>query len=102
MQVKICPKCGHQNGPYFLECSKCHAPLSTVSVTEKTMIAKALRIIAIAIYIVGFIGGGLAGPVTESFAAILLVWISAAVSGTLMLGFSEVIRLLHEINTKRK
>lgn len=102
MQVKICPKCGHQNGPYFFECAKCHAPLSTVSVTEETMIAKALKIIAIAIYIAGFIGGCLTGPIAKSFLTVLLVWVAAALSGSLMLGFSEVIRLLHEINTKIK
>ena len=42
------------------------------------------------------------GQQVESFLTILLYWVAAALSGSLMLGFSEVIRLLHEINTKIK
>ena len=69
--------------------------------TSSNFIAKAIMIIAIVIYVCGFIAGIMVGQQVESFLTILLYWV-AALSGSLMLGFSEVIRLLHEINQKTK
>ena len=65
--------------------------------TSSNFIAKVIMIIAIVIYVCGFIAGIMVGQQVESFLTILLYWVAAALSG-----FSEVIRLLHEINQKTK
>ena len=70
--------------------------------TSSNFTAKVIMIIAIVIYVCGFIAGIMVGQQVESFLTILLYWVAAALSGSLMLGFSEVIRLLHEINQKTK
>ena len=70
--------------------------------TSSNFIAKVIMVIAIVIYVCGFIAGIMVGQHVESFLTILLYWVAAALSGSLMLGFSEVIRLLHEINQKAK
>ena len=69
---------------------------------SSNIIAKVIMIIAIVIYVCGFFAGIMVGLQVESFLTTLLYWVAAALSGTLMLGFSEVIRLLHEINSKIK
>ena len=70
--------------------------------TSSNFIAKVIKIIAIVIYVCGFFAGIMVGLQVESFLITLLYWVAAALSGTMMLGFSEVIRLLHEINSKIK
>ena len=65
---------------------------------ERNYIATAIKIIAVLIYIVGLIYGWIAGT-EESWGLAIIYWCACAVSGTIMLGFSEIINLLHEINT---
>ena len=55
--------------------------------------------IAILVYIGGaLVGVGLVG---YSTAGLLIGLVSGFFSGTMLLGFSEIIRLLHEINQKK-
>lgn len=69
---------------------------------SSNFIAKVIKIIALVVYACGLIVGIAAGDETGRFLITLLYWVAAALSGTMMLGFSEVIRLLHEINSKIK
>ncbi len=77
-------------------------PGTTATSASSNLAAKIIKIIAIVIYACCFIAGIMVGQEAESFLTILLFWVAGALSGTLMLGFSEVIRLLHEINQKVK
>ena len=71
-------------------------------------IAGTLKAIGIIVYIAAFIAGIVLGYTYGRllsrgdffFGAALAVWIAGFVMGTMMLGFSEIIRLLHEINRK--
>lgn len=67
---------------------------------EGNGIATAIRVIAVLIYIVGFICGCVVGAGAESWGLAFIYWCAFAVSGTIMLGFSEIINLLHKINLK--
>lgn len=60
--------------------------------------AGALSFIGVLIYIIGFIVGCFF--VKNSFTTALSYWVDAFVSGTMMLGFAEIIKLLHKINSK--
>ncbi len=74
--------------------------------STENMIAKALIIIASAVFVLGFIGGIVAGSVTASyndefnFVVALITWIASAVNGTMFLGFAEIIKLLTDIKNK--
>ena len=59
-------------------------------------IATLLKVLAIIIYVCGF----LAGIVTSVWSLMFLYWFAAFFSGSLLLGFSEVIRLLDLIAMK--
>ena len=72
-------------------------------------IASALSIIAVLIYIGGFIAGICFANVEVgtyythkefSFAIALIYWAVSLVSGTMFLGFAEIIKLLHDIKNK--
>lgn len=80
---------------------------------NKNGVAQALTIIAWIIFIGGFIAGFALGTVevergfyytytdTEfSFAAAFVYWCIAFISGTLVLGFAEIIKLLEQIKNK--
>lgn len=73
---------------------------------SENKVAILIRVIAIAIYIVGFIGGiidansGFLGAHYFSYRIMLYWWVVTFVSGTMMLGFSEIIRLLDKISKK--
>lgn len=69
---------------------------------SSNILATAIMIIGIVIYLCAFFAGIMLGQAAESFMTMLLFWVAGVLSGTLMLGFSEVIRLLHEINQKVK
>lgn len=78
------------------------SPETPTTSTSSNIVEKAIKIIALVVYVCGLIVGIAAGDETGRFLITLLYWVAAALSGTLMLGFSEVIRLLHEINSKIK
>jgi ribosomal protein S27AE len=73
---------------------------------SENIIAFLIKIIAIGIYIVGFIYGLAASRISIlgdhyfSFWNLIFFWVSAFVAGTMVLGFSEIIRLLDRISKK--
>ncbi len=89
----------------FEEIKKCskiqtHQPINNP-------VAITLAIIAWLIYIGGFIAGVVFGNVEVGryykefhFTIALIYWFSALLSGTLLLGFSEIIKLLNDIKNK--
>ncbi len=60
-------------------------------------ISVALTVIACLIYIGGFIAGLAIGEDPEY---IFAIWAVTGISGTMMLSFAEIIKLLHNINKK--
>ena len=125
MNVKICPKCGTENDKSFVICKKCGESLDQAIVTQSmptdstsagknqtanttvagNSVASLLKIIAIITYICGFICGiilGKDGWGDFYFGLALIYWVAGFVCGSMFLGFSEIIRLLHEISQKIK
>ena len=78
-------------------------PTGTVPQTNEYVdnaVAKALKVIAIIIFVCGAISGAIIGISAETFMATLAIWFSVFVVGTMMLGFSEIVKLLDNINDK--
>ena len=107
--VKICPQCGHENDHYFLTCDKCGASLDSdcVSGEEKVQkaagenkIASILKVVAIIIYAYAFLIGAVI-VATDGFLMTLALWFGGFAAGSMFLGLSEIVRLLHEINQKK-
>ena len=67
---------------------------------DSNSISGALKFIAISTYILGGIAGLCC--IEFSFLATVLVWLSSFVFGTIVLGFSEALKLLYEIKIKMK
>ncbi len=65
---------------------------------KENTIAFVLKIIALAIYVIGAIVGLMAGA--YELLEVLLIWAKAAILGTVFLGFAEVIKLLEDIKRK--
>lgn len=116
MKYKLCPKCRTMNSPAFTSCSYCKESLEGVEPVEiadkkidgndtrgKNSIASILRFFAIATYILGFVAGLLLGidAFGYSFLVCVLYWLGSFVAGTIMYGFSEIIRLLQIISEKQ-
>lgn len=124
--MKICPKCGGENAPGFGYCGKCGAPLNDVPAVNladsqttppisrpvPTRIAPngtamAIKTIAILVYLVGVIAS-VAVPShfsrygSFSVGLMLICLAFTFFVGTMLMGFSEIIRLLNEINQKTK
>ncbi len=110
-EFKICPNCGAENDKDFAACDKCGAPLDDDHVigeenvekeqkaTEENKIAKMLKVIANILYVASFFVGMVRFfDGEENF---IWVWLVGFMSGTVFLGFYEIIRLLHEINQKK-
>lgn len=70
---------------------------------EECSIAKVLKGIAIAIYIIGAVAGFiLIGEDNDYIFEALNYWIEAFIGGTIMLGFGSVVKYLHDIKMKLK
>ena len=117
-----CSKCGTENDAGSKFCARCGSQFeiefdsSKYSAREsKNRVARIIQVFAVLIYslgaVWGFVVGNSVGNVTTyfysgyhsnsfSFQSALIVWIAAFVSGTMMLGFAEIIRLLQEIADK--
>lgn len=63
-------------------------------------VAKALYVIAIIIYLCGAISGIIIGISAKDFLMTLAIWFGVFVVGTMMLGFSEIVKLLGNINDR--
>ena len=128
--MKICPQCGRANDHAFVRCACCGASLDGVAAVNmasaptnvskntkgnapvnvptgapaatntKNGVAEAVKAIAILVYI----AGALMGVVLADYApaGLLIGLLTGFFSGTMLLGFSEIIRLLHEINQKTR
>ncbi|MBQ1675167.1 MAG: hypothetical protein II069_03880 [Oscillospiraceae bacterium] len=112
-----CWNCGHAFGEQVSEEEKERVVTGQVAAPEArsvenggtenngNVVAIAIKVMAGVIYALAFILGVVLGHDLRgefSFGLALVYWVAGAISGTLLLGFSEVIRLLHEINQKTK
>ena len=72
-------------------------------VEEENTIAKVITVIAIIIFICGFIIGFILSYDKYDgfyFSILMLVWCVSAMSGIMLLGFAEIIKLLEKIKNK--
>lgn len=67
---------------------------------EGNVIATVLFVIGIIIYLAGFVAGIMMFREEDTVWMGFVYWIGAFISGSIFVGFSEVIKLLHEINNK--
>lgn len=75
------------------------------SASENNTVATILKALAFVVYAVAFLAGLLLGKDLRGDPSVILMlvyWIAGMFAGTMLLGFSEVIRLLHKINQKTK
>lgn len=108
---KICPQCGTHNDPNNGLCSKCQKTLVDVPVSgdvsaappEKNVVAQMLKVCAVVLYVFAGITGFFDASNSGGMYMYVLLrdWVIGFLAGTLLLGFSEIIRLLHEINQKK-
>ena len=106
---KICPQCGTQNDPQNRLCENCRKTLIDERVSgdlsklkpERNPVARLLKICAVVIYVFAA-ATGIKETLSYGVISFLLRdWVLGFMAGTLLLGFSEVVRLLHEINQKK-
>ena len=71
--------------------------VESTSGIKTNKIAVALQAIAKITYIFGFGSGVIFGMIGESLFVVLIFWMSAFISGTLFLGFAEIINLLQKL-----
>ena len=106
---KICPQCGTHNDPQSSLCAKCQKTLVDVPVSGdlsklkpgKNPVAQILKVCAVVIYVFAAVSGLIEAIDYGGIFFLLRDWAIGFMAGTLLLGFSEVIRLLHEINQKK-
>ena len=106
---KICPQCGTHNDPKSSLCTKCQKTLVDVPVSGdlskvtpgKNPVAQILKVCAVVIYVFAAVSGLIEAINYGGISVLLRDWVIGFMAGTLLLGFSEVIRLLHEINQKK-
>lgn len=108
---KICPQCGTHNDPQSSLCAKCQKTLVDVPVSGdlsklkpgKNPVAQILKVCAVVIYVFAAVSGLIEASNSGGMYMYVLLRDCAIgfMAGTLLLGFSEVIRLLHEINQKK-
>ncbi len=106
---KICPQCGTHNDPQSSLCTKCQKTLVDVPVSGdlskvkpgKNPVAQILKVCAVVIYVFAAVSGLIEVINYGGIFFLLRDWVLGFMAGTLLLGFSEVIRLLHEINQKK-
>lgn len=119
--VKVCPSCGTQNDERFLFCKACGTPIENVEATvigqdsstvtstltkavhpnKSNPVANIIQIFALITYAAAFLvgiilcntfGGGL----------MFVCWIVGFFTGSMLLGFSEIISLLSDIKQELK
>ena len=106
---KICPQCGTHNDPQSGLCTKCQKTLVDVPVSGdlskvkpgKNPVAQILKVCAVVIYVFAAVVGFREAVSYDGISFLLRDWVIGFMTGTLLLGLSEIIRLLHEINQKK-
>lgn len=71
---------------------------------EKEMdniVGNTIKVVAWIIFVAGVIGGFVTA-VSVTFTTAIIVWVATLIIGTLMLGLSEVIKLLQQLVAKGK
>lgn len=117
MHIKVCPMCGKRNDIQQNRCDYCGEDLTKVEASEvedSTVIENAteqlknnstatvLLVIAGIVWLFTLFYGIYLASEYYDWIPALICWGSGLISGTLFWGFSEIIRLLHEINQKTK
>jgi len=67
----------------------------------ENIVGNTIKVVAWIIFVAGVIGGFVIA-VSETFTTAIIVWVATIVIGTLLLGFSEVIKLLQQLVDKGK
>ncbi len=67
----------------------------------ENIVANTIKVVAWIIFATGFIAGFVIA-VSMTFTTAIIVWVTAIVIGTLLLGLSEVIKLLQQLVDKNK
>ena len=106
---KICPQCGTHNDPQNGLCTNCQKTLVDVPVSGdasavppgKNPVAQILKVCAVVVYLFAAITGIFETLSYGGLSFLLRDWVIGFMAGTLLLGFAEIIRLLHEINQKK-
>ncbi len=108
---KICPQCGTHNDPQSSLCTKCQKTLVDVPVSGdlskvapgKNPVAQILKVCAVVIYVFAAATGLIDASNSGGMYMYVLLRDCAIgfMAGTLLLGFCEIIRLLHEINQRK-
>ena len=106
---KICLQCGTHNDPQSGLCTKCQKTLVDVPVSGdlskvkpgKNPVAQILKVCAVVVYIFAAVVGLREAVSYGGISFLLRDWVIGFMAGTLLLGLSEIIRLLHEINQKK-
>lgn len=108
---KICPQCGTHNDPQSGLCTKCQKTLVDVPVSGdlskvkpgKNPVAQILKVCAVVIYLFAAVTGLIEASNSGGMYMYVLLrdCVIGFMAGTLLLGFAEIIRLLHEINQKK-
>ena len=77
--------------------------LQCMASAAKNRVAFILKAMAVITYVCAFICGIAFGSDRGDFyfGIAIIYWAAGFISGSMMLGFSEIIRLLHEINQKK-
>ncbi len=65
----------------------------------ENIVGNTIKVVAWIIFVAGVIGG-FVSAVTMTFTTAIIVWVAAIVIGTLLLGLSEVIKLLQQLVDK--
>jgi len=67
----------------------------------ENIVGNTIKVVAWIIFVAGVIGGFVTA-VSVAFTTAIIVWVAAIVIGTLLLGLSEVIKLLQQLVDKGK
>jgi len=65
-------------------------------------VSRVLKVIAIVVFIIGFISGLVIWANATNFIVLIVMWASSFVAGMLFLGLAEIIKLLQEISPIQK
>lgn len=102
---EFCPDCGNELNPK--EILNLNIKETSDYISNTNTIANVLKWLGWATIILGFLVGIIIAGMNDSYISrtpswllMLPYWIGGFVSGSFMLGFSEIINLLHQINLK--
>lgn len=117
--IKICPNCGNKLTEELNNDDLLNRTENLININEldkidvsqklKNSVAEVILIVGISIIIISFISGiiimgnsndELSYNSQVSFEVAIICWISGGISGLIFIGFSEIIKILHDIRRK--